>query len=134
MAQWWNDMNNTRLGLPLAEMSSDQVDRALISHYLSAPVDSCPSLCDCDDLVMLLVHTSPTPARNNYYRLLVTPHREDYTGAVPLYANIVQLSLFMCHIESVYEYRFSVPPDSVPLIPEMCLGPPVSDRVLRPRI
>ena len=115
-------------------MSSDQVNRALISYYLSAPVDSCPSLEDCDDLVMLLVHTSPTPVRNSYYRLLVTSRREDHTGAAPLYANIVQLSLFMCHIEDVFEYRFSVSPDNVPLIPEMCVGPPASDRVLRSRI
>ena len=134
MSHWWNHMNNTRLELPLQEMSHDQMDRALINHYLSAPAEFCPSHYDCEDLVMLLVHTSPSPAMNNYFRLLVTSHREDYTGAAPLYANIVQVSLFMSHIESVYEYRFSVPPDSVPLIPEISLRPAVSDRVLRPRI
>ena len=134
MAQWWNAMNNTRLGLPLAEMSSDQVHRALISYFLSAPVDSCPSPDDCDDLVMLLVHTSPTPAQNNYYRLLVTPHREDYSGASTLYANILELSRFMCHVDEVFEYRFSVSPDNVPLHPDLRLGPPASDRVLRLRI
>ena len=72
---------------------------------------------------MLLVHTSPSPAMNNYFRLLVTSRREDYTGAAPIYANTVQVSLFMSHIESVYEYSFSVPPDSVPLFSEISLRP-----------
>ena len=116
MSQSWNTMNNTQ---------------ALIHFYLSAPTDSCPVADLCDDLVMLLVHTSPTPAHDNFYRLLVTPHREDYSGATTLHANILELSSFMCHVDEVFEYRFSVAPDSRPLPPNLLLGPPVSDRVLR---
>ena len=127
-------MNATRLGLPLTEMSSDQVQQALIRYFLSAPIDSCPDADLCDDLVMLLVHTSPTPSQNNFYRLLVTPHREDYSGASTLHANILELSRFMCHVEEVFEYRFSVAPNNRPLHPDLLLGPPVSDRVLRVHI
>ena len=124
-------MNNTRLELPLAEISRDQMDRALISHYLSAPAGFCPSRYDCTDLVMLLVHTSPTPIMGIYYRLLVTPRREDYTGAAVLHADIVQVSMFMADIESIHEYHFHVPHDSIPFPPAVSLRPPVSDRVLR---
>ena len=131
MSRWWNAMNNARLALPLADMSSDQVQQTLIQFYLSAPIDSCPVADLCDDLVMLLVHTSPTPAHDNFYRLLVTPRREDYSGATTLHANILALSHFMCHVDEVFEYRFSVAPDSRPLPPNLLLGPPVSDRVLR---
>ena len=134
MSQWWNSMNNTRLALPLADMSSDQVQQALIRYYLSAPMDSCPVADLCDDFVMLLVHTSPTPAHDNFYRLLVTPHREDYSGASTLHANILEVSRFMCCVDEVFEYRFSVTPNSLPLHPDLLLGPPVSDRVLRVRI
>ena len=124
-------MNNTRLGLPLEEMSRDQVDRALISHYRSAPVDSCPSLYDCEDLVMLLVHTSPNPVMNIHSRMLATPRLEDYGGRPLLHTNIVQVALFMVHIETIYEYKFSVPSNSVPFISDTSLCPAASDRVLR---
>ena len=131
MSQWWNHMNDVRLGLPLQEMSRDQVDRALIQHYLSAPAELSPSHYDCEDLVMLLVHTSPRPVMNIHSRMLVTPRREDYTGHALLHANIVQVALFMAHIETVYEYKFSVPPNSVPFTSETSLYPATSDRVLR---
>ena len=134
MSQWWNAMNNTRLALPLANMSSDQVQQALIRYYLSAPIDSCPVADLCDDFVMLLVHTSPTPSHCTFYRLLVTPHREDYSGASPLHAHILELSRFMCHVDEVFEYRFSVGPNCLPLDPYLVLGPPVSDRVLRTHV
>ena len=131
MSCWWNNMNNTRLELPLADISRDQMDRALISYYLSAPAGFCPSHFDCAELVMLLVHTSPTLIMGIYYRLLVTPRREDYTGAAVLHADIVQVSMFMAYIESIHEYHFHVPHDSIPFPPAISLRPPVSDRVLR---
>ena len=131
MSFWWSNMNNTRLELSLTEISRDQMDVSLIAHFLTPVAGLRPSHFDCDELVMLLVHTSPTPIMGIYHRLLVTPRREDYAGAAPLHADIIQVSMFMAYIESIHEFHFHVPQDSIPLSPAISLRPPVSDRVLR---